>query len=394
MYKHLMILELALSSIWRRRYRNLLMIMVYAIIIFMFASLVFLTDSLKTEAFELLRESPPLIVQKLKGGRHDLIPEQYAQKIIRIRGVGKVSPRYWGYYFDPATQANFTFWGADTIEPRLHSIVEGRFFSDADKTPPDDRTLACVIGQGVSDIRFIGLNDVLPVTGSDGNLYVLRVSGIFTSPSRILTNDLIVMGIGSLKTIFEIPENMATDLAVQVRNSREIDTVARKIQALFPSVRVISKNQIRNTYKALFGWRSGLTAALLFTSVAAFAILAWDKALGATDSERKEIGILKAVGCNTSEVLALKFYEGLAISAMAFLTGLMLAYIHVFYWGGVLFVPVLRGWSVLFPKLRPVPYIDIYNIMAIIFLGVFPYIASTIIPFWKAAVTDPDVVMK
>lgn len=367
------------------------MIIVYSMTVFLLASLVLLTDSLKTESIAMLEASPELIIQKLKGGRHDLIPENYALRIAEIRGVNNVLPRYWGYYFDPASRANYTFWGANEIDHNIKAVVEGRFFSQRKKK---DKTFPCVIGQGVSEIRFIGINDFIPVKGSDGKLYVLKVSGIFDSQSSILTNDLIIMGHDTIKTIFEIPENMATDLAVQVKNPREIDTVALKIQKLFPSVRIISRKQIRNTYEALFSWRSGLMASLLLSSIAAFAILTWDKALGATETEKKEIGILKAVGWNTPEVLELKFFEGAAVSAVSFITGMTLAYVHIFYWGGFLFVPILRGWSILFPKLTPLPYIDTVNILTIMFLSVFPYIASTIIPFWKTAVTDPDMVMK
>ncbi len=394
MYKHLMIMEFALSSLYRRKYKNLLMLAVYSLVVFLLSSLVLLTDSLKTEAVMLTQESPQLIVQRLKGGRHDLILREYAAKIHEIRGVDRVSPRFWGYYFDPATRSNYTFWGADEMGQDLKWLEQGEFSGNFTGRRKEDQTLPCIIGQGIADLRFIGIDDLIPVMGSDGNLYVLKVSGVFNPNSSILTNDMIVMGIDTIKTLFEIPENMATDIAVYVRNQRETDMIGRKIQQLFPSVRIITKQQIQNTYKALFSWRSGLMAALLLSSIAAFAILTWDKALGATDYEKKEIGVLKAVGWNTAEVLELKFFEGAAISATAFLTGLIFACVHVFYAGGILFEPVLRGWSVLFPKLKPLPVIDIYNLLAIWFLSVVPYMASTIIPFWKTAVTDPEMVMK
>ena len=54
-----------------------------------------------------------MIVQRTLAGRHELIPEDYAHSIARIRGVQKVTPRLWGYYFHPASRANFTVMVAD-----------------------------------------------------------------------------------------------------------------------------------------------------------------------------------------------------------------------------------------------------------------------------------------
>lgn len=390
-----MILEFALSSMARRKYKNAMIVVVYTLLVFLFASLLFLTDALKKESSILLEKSPELVVQGLKLGRHELIPVDYSAAIARIRGVGKVTPRYWGYYYDPPIETNYTFWGADEIPEEATSLMEGEFYSSpARNKDENDRKLPCIIGQGVAESRLIDVDGIIPVRGGDGELRVLKVVGIFKAQSTILTNDLVVMGVEDIKTIFDIPDGLATDLAVTVRNPNEVDTVSRKIQELFPSVRIVSKDQIRSTYNALFGWRSGLMAALLLSSIAAFAILIWDKALGISDNEKKEIGILKAVGWDTSDILELKFCEGISLSLFSFLAGTVGACVHVFYFGGILFVPVLRGWSVLFPEFYPLPEIDIYRIAMIMIFTVFPYTAATIIPSWKVAITDPHGVMR
>ena len=48
-------------------------------------------------------------------------------------------------------------------------------------------------------------------------------------------------------------------------------------------------------------------------------MVAWDKATEPQPEERREIGVLKAVGWETSDVLAMKFWEGSSISLTAFL---------------------------------------------------------------------------
>ncbi|WP_333655549.1 FtsX-like permease family protein [Dissulfurispira sp.] len=82
---------------------------------------------------------------------------------------------------------------------------------------------------------------------------------------------------------------------------------------------------------------------IFWGAVAAFIIFAWDRATGLSAKERKEIGILKAIGWETSDVILMKFWEGAVVSLSAFFAGIILSYIHVFFTSSSLFKPVLMG---------------------------------------------------
>ena len=110
--------------------------------------------------------------------------------------------------------------------------------------------------------------------------------------------------------------------------------------------------------------------------------------------EKREIGILKAIGWETSDVLQMKFWEGLAVSLCAFLLGVLLAYGHIFLSAASLFKPALMGWSTLYPDFRLTPFIDAYQVAILFFFTVLPYTVATIIPSWRAATTDPDLIMR
>jgi ABC-type lipoprotein release transport system permease subunit len=387
MNRHLKIMEFAISSLFRYKTKNLMIAVVYTFVVFILASVLFFSQSLKKEATCLFNRTPELIVQRVSAGRHGWIPLTYCQTIKKIRGVKSVSPRFWGYYYDPPTRANYTLMGADEVPPEIQSMVNGTYFTPADR-------LSCVIGRGVADARLLEPGDIIPVKGSDGKLYVLRVKGIFQSTSQLLTNDLVVMPVADWRKIFNIPENAATDLVTRIPNNREIDTVARKIQEHLPDARPISREQILKTYDALFDWRSGIMVAAFAGCLAAFAIFAFDKAAGMGADERRTVGILKAVGWEVSHILELKFWEGFCISMTCFLTGVIFAHIHVFYFGGTVLVPMLKGWSVLFPPFQLTPHAEGFLIVVVLFLSVVPYMLATIVPSWKAAVTDPDMVMR
>jgi hypothetical protein len=81
MEKHRKILEYTLSSLLRRRYKNFAIIAVFSFVIAVLSSILFLTHSFKIEAFNVLIDAPELIVQKVSGGRHDLIPTEYMEDI-------------------------------------------------------------------------------------------------------------------------------------------------------------------------------------------------------------------------------------------------------------------------------------------------------------------------
>ena len=101
MNRHLKILEFALSTLMRHKIKNLMVVLVYTFVVFILASILFFSQALKKEATLLFDQTPELIVQRVSAGRHGWIPLDYGRTIEKIRGVKSVTPRFWGYYYDP-----------------------------------------------------------------------------------------------------------------------------------------------------------------------------------------------------------------------------------------------------------------------------------------------------
>jgi len=384
MARKLKILEHALSSLARRKQKNLAIIAVYTLTVATLASILFLTQALRTEAANVLLDAPDLVVQRLAAGRHDLIPNQYAEKIAQLPGVGEVTPRVWGYYYDSLKKVNFTLLGVTGNGAGLQ-LLTGEF-------PQTDQQ--CALGAGIAKAYGVEIGDSLVLVDAQNKTLLYEITGLFDHQSNLLTNDLILLIEPELRRFFNLPFDKATDLAVQVYNPREVATLAKKIKFHLPDTRPIGKNEILHTYDTVFNWRSGMMLTVFASALIAFCILAWDKATGISAEEKREIGILKAIGWDTGDVLMLKFWEGLAVSLCAFLLGSIAAYLHVFFFGAGLLTPVLQGWSVLFPQLQLSPTIDLYQICVLAILTIVPYVACTLIPSWKSAVTDPDSVMR
>jgi len=366
-------MDYTLSALWRRRGRNLSLLVVYSLVIFLLASVLFLAGALQKEAETVLKDSPELIVQRIVGGRHALIPLDYVEKITGIRGTARARPRLWGYYFHHATGANYTL-----VVPE-------------DFPHPED---SVVVGPGVPGTWGDLWEGRMYFLGVDGKALFLDPVSTLAAESGLVAADLILMSESAFRKISGVPPGYATDISVRVRNERERPIIAEKIVKILPDTRPILKEEILRTYSALFDWRSGTIIILLGSAVLAFFIFAWDKATGLSAEERAEIGILKGVGWDTSDVLIMKFWEGAVVSVTAFLFGVIAAYIHVFLASAGLFEHALKGWAVLYPDFTLRPEVDAFGLATLFSLTVVPYTLLTIVPTWKAAVTDPDTVMR
>ncbi len=367
------ILDFTIVSLLRRKGKNSTLLLVYTLIIFLLASIIFFTHALKREAALVLQEAPEIIVQRTLTGRYHPIPLSYADKIRDIRGVISVKPRLWGYYYDGNFLANYTLMVPAETSPAPGEIQ---------------------IGSGISRVRDAFPGDIIGFTGFDGKAQSYRVAGTIPAASQLVAADLILLAEADYRALAGIPADQATDLVLKVRNQKELATIAEKITKLLPDTRPIIRNEILRTYDAVFNWRSGVIVVLFSIAALAFVIFAWDKATGLSAEERKEIGILKAVGWESADVLLMKFWEGVVISLTAFLLGTTLGYLHVFCGSSLLFVPVLKGWSTLYPQFRLVPFVNFGHLAAIFFLTVVPYTVTTIIPSWRVATIDPDSVLR
>jgi ABC-type lipoprotein release transport system permease subunit len=367
------IIDFTLSSLLRRKGKNVALVAVYTLVVFLLASVVLFTHAIREEASLILKGSPEMIVQRMIAGRHELIPLSYMEKIRGIRGVTGVKGRFWGYYYDPIVGANYTVIVPEEDAPGAGSIT---------------------IGHGVSRARLAFVGDSIEFRTYDGTLIHLEVKNTLSSKSELVSSDLVLVSADDFRTLFGTPEGLVTDLTVKVRNSRELPTIAVKIAQLLPDTRQILRDEILRTYDAVFNWRGGILVVILLGALLAFIIFAWDKASGLSSEERKEIGILKAIGWETSDVILMKSWEGMVVSLSSFLAGIILAYVHVFLASSVLFEPVLKGWAVLYPQFKLTPFIDASQVAALFFLTVVPYTVATIIPSWRAATIDPDSVMR
>lgn len=386
--KHLNILDYALSSLLRRKLKNGGIALIFSLVIFLLASFQFLTQSLETTAEKVLVFAPDITLQRLSAGRQVSLPDSSIGSLAGIFGIRQIIPRAWGYHFDEKNGANYTILGlpADSIQKAEVSLSHGRL-------PQKKKPGEVVISSSVRASLELGERKSFTLFRSDLSQASFTVVGIFTDNTDILTGDTILMNLQDARDLFRLGDGMVTDLAVSVTNPAETDTIAAKISGIMPDTRILTNSQIRKTYRTVFGWRSGFGSVCLLTALASFVILAWDKASGLSQEEKREIAILKFLGFQINDILALRFWESIAVACVSFLLGLTLAYIHVAFFEGSLFTPILLGWSVLRPSLNLDPAVTFADLLLVFSYSVLPYLAATIIPAWRSAVIRAETII-
>ena len=370
------LIDFTISSLARRKVKNLGLLLIYTLIVFLLASVMLFTHALRREAALVLAHSPEVIVQRMVAGRHDLIPANYLDKIGNMRGVQKKEGRLWGYYYDPAFKANYTVMVPPT--GTAADVVPGRI----------------AVGAALGRTLGLTVNDRVWFRAYSGKLFSFQVASIFPAESELIAADLVLMSEADFRAFFDYPAGQYTDIALSVANPQELRNIAAKLASRLPDSRAILREEILRTYESIFNWREGIVLVLLSGAIFAFAIFALEKAAGLSADEKREIGILKAIGWETGDVIKMKFWEGSLISLTAFLLGYVGAYLHVFRFSSALFESVLKGWSTLYPRFELVPEVDGFQLATLFFFTVFPYAIATIVPIWRAAVTDPDSVMR
>lgn len=371
------LMDFTINSMLRRKGRNLVLFTVYCLIIFILASVMLFGQAIRQEAKAVLINAPEATVQELVMGRHSLISGDRVAELKAIRGVRRAEGRLWGYYYDTVNGANYTVMVPSASDTE-HQLKPGE----------------TIVGPGVTANRTLIRGKYIFLQADYGEVFRLIVKKQLDSDSALVSADLVLLSEPDFRKFFRLPENVYTDIGLSIRNEREIATIVGKISSQMLGTRIVTRDDILRTYAAIFSWREGLLLALLSASIIAFVIFVFDKAAGLSGEERREIGILKAIGWETSDVLAMKFWEGALVSAMAFLLGLVLAYLHVFFFQAGLLEQVLKGWSVIYPDFRLKPNIEALQIITLAFFTVVPYTAATIVPIWRTAVTDPDAVMR
>jgi ABC-type lipoprotein release transport system permease subunit len=390
---NLLLLDYAIRSLLRRTGKSFFIFLILSLLIFLLSSVLMIADAIKLELNTTLKTLPQITLQRFVAGKQSDVPISRVDALLDIEGINAITPRIWGYYYFKPAGVNFSVVGIDAYEEQ-YSQTLSKLTQQFDLKLLESKH-AMIIGAGVK--RVLSENyytDFFNFVTSEGKWQRVSIAGVFNSDLALESNDLILVPKKLAYAIFGMDENKATDIVVKVANVKEIPTIVQKITERFPDLRAITQDDIRVSYQNIFDYKSGFFLSLFSVCAFAFFIIIYDKTSGLSSEEKKEIGILKAIGWSSDDILKEKFYESFMMALGAFLVGISSSLFYVYG----MQAPLLRNVFMSYSELKPsfvLPFSVDSSMFVLLFLLSVPiYIAATLIPAWRASSLDAEEVMR
>jgi len=378
--------------LFKQRGKHIGAVLISVIIIFLLSSVLFISSSLQYTLLGTLAKQPDFTVSRVEAGRAVDTPSSWMEEIMEIDGVTQVSGRVYGRYYFAPREKSFLIVGIDFFDEQnsrsLQQLVEGIDLKAFLSTPN------MLVGEGVKKyLEAHYYKKAFSFKTPKGTFRKVALYHTLPSQAKLIDNDMVIMPIELAREIFGIPGDTVTDITFNVPNDAEWDNIVAKLHLLFYDVRVVEKREVRKAYENLYNYKGGLFLILYLVTIVTFMLILYQRYSMVYSTERKEIGILRAVGWSIKDVLKLKFFEAASVVLTSFTVGVLLAYLYVFLANAPLLSQIFLGGSNLPNEVVFVPVVR-FGILGSIFLFyAVPFLAAVLIPAWKIAVTPPKEAM-
>ena len=389
----------ALSCIRRYKVRTLVILVCLGIAASVFSSISFLKDGLIAEGELSLKYAPDLTVQGISAGRQSFIDTRYADFIRGIEGIKRVEPRVWGYGNIGNTLLVIVGVDPNTINASAGTTSATPYPLEAGSFLTAQGVGMVVIGKGVSDLLGAKVGSVLTMLSESNEAFQYFVVGVFNSESTIYNADMILMSIGDARGFFDIDEDRASDIAVYLNDvepssyNSVLNQVAQRISAITNS-RVLTKDVVLKAQETTYGARSGYFSVTWYIILIAVAVIAFNQTVVVGHESKFEVGLLKALGFSTTDVIQVRLIESTILGALAASIGLIIGIMY----DAVLNAPILRdfmlGWATLYPNFAVPTFISAQTVFLTYAVTIVPLLFATVIPSWVNATVDPDIAMR
>jgi len=378
--------------LFKQKGKHIGAVMISVIIIFLLSSVLFISSSIQHTLLGILDKEADFAVSRIEAGRAVNTPMEWLDRIVEIPGVSQVTPRIYGRYYFAPREKSFLIMGIDFFDEQnsqfLQKLNQELNLKTFLSTP------SMLVGEGVKEyLNAHYYKKDFSFKTPQGSFKKVKIYQTLPHQADLIANDMIIMPIELVREIFGLGDDEVTDITFNVPNNAEWDNIIAKLHLLFYDVRVVEKREVRKAYENLYNYKGGLFLILYLVSIVTFMLILYQRYSMVYSTERKEIGILRAVGWSIKDVLKLKLYETIVVVLVSFIFGIVLAYLYVFVWNAPLLSQIFLGGANLPNRVVFTPVIN-FGILGSIFLFyAVPFLAAVLIPAWKIAVTPPKEAM-
>ena len=356
-----------------------------------------ISQGIQWETQRSIDEGADLYVSGLQFGRQAPLPLSAVADVRAIEGVSSVVPRVVGEVRLGKDQVSAILVGLPVSHfPDATAIIDGRL-------PAESSLHELIVGTELAHRLNLKVDSLIPpFYSSTRGERVSKVVGIFHGDAPFWQSNVIYTTLQTASQIFDRP-GLATSFLVECRDGYESqvrERILRDARVAADSdrerlrLRVVTRQEMQALLPRGLLHREGLVhlhyALLVVSSILVVLVTS---GLGLAERSR-EIGILKATGWQTDEVLLRSFSESLVIA----LTGALLAILLAFVW-----LRVGNGWwiaSVFIAGVGSSPTFTIpYRltptpVLLILLLAIVTTMTGSLHSAWRTAVATPRAAMR
>ena len=373
--------------------KHLAIFIISIFIVFLISSVLFIKNSLQKEIFSTLENQSDFIIQQTNGSKIVNTPVSWIDDFSSINGVKNTQQRVYGQYYFLPENVYFTIVGIDLFEENTNKKLNELLKSlDISNFLEND---SMIIGDGIKKIfDKYHYFDSYDFKLSNSDLKNIKVFNSLPKDLNLVANDLIIMDINLAKEILNINENESTDIVLNVPNNLERQNVKEQLLLEHSNLRILQKDELKKEYENMFNYKGGIFLILFIVVLFTFILILYQRYSLISSTDKKEIGILKAVGWSIKDIIKLKIMENFIVGFMAYIIGVVFSYIFVFILNAPILKHIFIGFSNMQNDFIFNPNIEINSLITLFLFFMIPFLSAILIPVWKVAVLDSIKSMK
>jgi ABC-type lipoprotein release transport system permease subunit len=398
--KHSNLASYALGNVIKYRTKSAAIVLALFISTSILCSVEFIREGVVQDVSASVDEGPDIVVQRLIGGRQAVVPMDWLSNITGIHGIRLATPRVWGYT-DVGSGRLLTVMGVNSTDygsvigtVGTELLERGRFLNESD-------TRKMIVGSGIVDIMAasalsiqIDIGSILSLISYGGELVEFEVIGIFSSDSKIFSYDLILTDINSAREVFGISNSSCTDVAIWADFGSNLNSVAFRLDTEIADARVLTRDAMSDAMLKTYGGRAGVVAVLWIIVLLVVVLVAFTTSSAGSEEARREVGLLKALGFDTVDILEIRMLESLTLSLLGVSLGISFAIIYDFMLGAPILAGYLLGWNLLLLNGGIPLAVTLSTLFTVYAVGLVPILVASVLPSWRNAITEPDIVLR
>lgn len=388
-HPHWNLLRFAVDQILRHRLRSAVVAAALVAILTPFLTAMAISEGVRAESALAVHEGADFYVASDQFGKNAPIPLRYLGEFARIPGVERAVPRVVGRAYVNERLAVIVGLPPATIPPGAGSILKGRPLREGARNE-------ALIGAALARHGGLQVGHAFQIPIAEGKTF--EVVGLFQPTVSIWGADLIYLSFADAAEVFGM-EGQASEILLYIKPGYE-EQVAFSLDLLQMVergrifLRTQNKDLVRQYLNRGFTLKAGIFTAL-YAVAFALAIPALLVVSGFGMSERRrEIGVLKATGWHTEEVLEVVFWESLLHAAAGAALALLLAMAWIYAFNGALvaqfFIPEI---GLLAPFPVPARFLPLPFLLGLLF-SVSLTLVGSLYTAWRAATVPPVEAMR